>query len=76
MIQRGYGRIINIGSVTCVAGYAGLAPYGASRGGIKPLQMNLADDGGKHRGTLTLLAPRWFQHNPNQVLLTKEGRAE
>ena len=33
MIPRSYGRIINIGSVTSVAGYAGLAPYGASRGG-------------------------------------------
>src|SRR5215475_6622158 len=32
MTQRGYGRIINIGSVTSVAGYAGLGPYGASRG--------------------------------------------
>src|SRR5664279_2679173 len=31
MIPRKYGRIINIGSVTCVAGYAGLGPYGASR---------------------------------------------
>jgi len=27
MIAKGYGRIVNIGSVTCVAGYAGLAPY-------------------------------------------------
>ena len=44
MIRRGYGRIINIGSVTCVAGYAGLGPYGASRGGIKQLTMSLADD--------------------------------
>ena len=35
MIAKGYGRIINIGSVTSVAGYAGLAPYGASRGGIR-----------------------------------------
>ncbi|HBM76980.1 MAG TPA: short-chain dehydrogenase, partial [Verrucomicrobiales bacterium] len=35
MIPRQYGRIINMGSVTCVAGYAGLAPYGASRGGVK-----------------------------------------
>jgi NAD(P)-dependent dehydrogenase (short-subunit alcohol dehydrogenase family) len=26
MVQRGYGRIINIGSVTSVAGYAGLGP--------------------------------------------------
>ena len=31
MIAHGYGRIINIGSVTSVFGYAGLAPYGASR---------------------------------------------
>ena len=44
MIPRGYGRIINIGSVTSVAGYAGLGPYGASRGGIKQLTMSLADD--------------------------------
>ena len=35
MIPRGYGRIINIGSVTSVVGYAGLGPYGASRGGIR-----------------------------------------
>ena len=34
MLPRRYGRIINIGSVTSVFGYAGLAPYGASRGGI------------------------------------------
>src|SRR3984893_6099162 len=33
MVSRGYGRIINIGSVTSVAGYAGLGPYGARRGG-------------------------------------------
>jgi gluconate 5-dehydrogenase len=32
MIAKDYGRIINIGSVTSVFGYAGLAPYGASRG--------------------------------------------
>src|SRR5882672_710914 len=31
MIQRRYGRIVNIGSVTSVAGFAGLAAYGASR---------------------------------------------
>ena len=46
MTAQKYGRIINIGSVTCVAGYAGLGPYGASRGGIKQLTMSLADDWG------------------------------
>jgi gluconate 5-dehydrogenase len=52
MIQRGYGRIINIGSVTSVSGFAGLAPYGASRGGIRQLTMSLADDWGSQGVTV------------------------
>jgi len=68
MIERGYGRIINIGSVTSVAGYAGLAPYGASRGGIRQLTMSLADDWGKHGITVNCLAPGWFRTEQNSVL--------
>ncbi len=68
MIARGYGRIINIGSVTSVFGYAGLAPYGASRGGIRQLTMSLADDWGPHGVTVNCLAPGWFKTQQNQVL--------
>jgi NAD(P)-dependent dehydrogenase (short-subunit alcohol dehydrogenase family) len=68
MIPRRYGRIINIGSVTSVAGYAGLAPYGASRGGIRQLTMSLADDWGKHGVTVNCLAPGWFRTEQNKVL--------
>lgn len=68
MIPRGYGRIINIGSVTSVAGYAGLGPYGASRGGIRQLTMSLADDWGKHGITVNCLAPGWFKTSQNQVM--------
>ncbi|HTW58989.1 MAG TPA: glucose 1-dehydrogenase [Terriglobales bacterium] len=68
MIPRGYGRIINIGSVTSVAGYAGLAPYGASRGGIKQMTMSLADDWGRHGVTVNCLAPGWFCTEQNKVL--------
>jgi NAD(P)-dependent dehydrogenase (short-subunit alcohol dehydrogenase family) len=68
MIARRYGRIINIGSVTTVAGYAGLAPYGASRGGVKQLTMSLADDWGKYGVTVNCLAPGWFRTGQNKVL--------
>lgn len=68
MIKHGYGRIINIGSVTSVFGYAGLAPYGASRGGIRQLTMSLADDWGKYGVTVNCLAPGWFRTEQNKVM--------
>ncbi len=68
MIPHRYGRIINIGSVTSVAGYAGLAPYGASRGGIRQLTMSLADDWGPQGITVNCLAPGWFCTEQNKVL--------
>jgi NAD(P)-dependent dehydrogenase (short-subunit alcohol dehydrogenase family) len=68
MIRNGYGRIINIGSVTSVNGYAGLGPYGASRGGIKQLTMSLADDWGRHGITVNCLAPGWFKTAQNAVM--------
>jgi len=68
MVAKKYGRIINIGSVTCVAGYAGLGPYGASRGGVKQLTMSLADDWGIHGITVNCLAPGWFKTAQNAVM--------
>lgn len=76
MVAKGYGRIINIGSVTSVFGMAGLGPYGASRGGIKQLSMSLADDWGPHGVTVNVLAPGWFKTFQNQALYEDEAWVE
>ncbi len=76
MIPAGYGRVINIGSVTCVAGYAGLAPYGASRGGIRQMTMSLAHDWGQHGITVNVLAPGWFKTAQNRVMYDDAGWVE
>ena len=72
MIPQRYGRIINIGSVTSVFGYAGLAPYGASRGGVRQLTMSLADDWGVYGITVNCLAPGWFKTAQNAVMYEDE----
>jgi NAD(P)-dependent dehydrogenase (short-subunit alcohol dehydrogenase family) len=76
MIAKNYGRIINIGSVTSVFGYAGLAPYGASRGGVRQLTMSLADDWGKYGVTVNCLAPGWFCTEQNKVLYENKDWVE
>jgi NAD(P)-dependent dehydrogenase (short-subunit alcohol dehydrogenase family) len=76
MIPRQYGRIINIGSVTSVFGYAGLSPYCASRGGVKQLTMSLADDWGPHGITVNCLAPGWFKTAQNAVLYENKDWVE
>jgi len=72
MIPAQYGRIINIGSVTTVAGYAGITPYCASRGGVKQMTMSLADDWGQHGITVNCLAPGWFKTAQTRILYDNE----
>jgi NAD(P)-dependent dehydrogenase (short-subunit alcohol dehydrogenase family) len=68
MIRRGYGRIVNIGSVTAVFGYGAIAPYCASRGGVKQMTMALADAWGRQGITVNCLAPGWFQTAQTKAL--------
>jgi len=73
MLPRRYGRIVNIGSVTSVFGYAGMGPYAASRGGIRQLTMSLADDWGADGITVNCLAPGWFKTRQNAALYDDQG---
>ena len=68
MIARKYGKIINIGSVTCVFGYAGIVPYSASRGGVMQMTKALASEWGPSGINVNCLAPGWFRTEQNKVL--------
>ncbi|UCF16842.1 MAG: SDR family oxidoreductase, partial [Phycisphaerales bacterium] len=68
MIKRRYGRIINMGSCTCVFGMEGIAPYCASRGGVLMMTRSLAAEWGKYGITANVLAPGWFKTAQNAAL--------
>ena len=72
MMKRKYGRIINIGSCTCVFGMEGIGPYSASRGGILQISRSLAAEWGRHGITVNVLAPGWFKTAQNKVLYDNE----
>ena len=72
MIKRKYGRIINMGSCTCVFGMEGIAPYTASRGGVLMMTRSLAAEWGKFGITINVLAPGWFKTAQNAALYENE----
>ena len=68
MVKRNYGRIINVGSCTCVFGMEGIAPYTASRAGVLGMTRSLAVEWGRYGITVNVLAPGWFKTAQNAVL--------
>lgn len=68
MIKGKYGRIINVGSCTCVFGMEGITAYTASRGAILSMTRSLAAEWGKFGITVNVLAPGWFKTAQNAVL--------
>ncbi len=76
MMKRRGGRIINIGSCTCVFGMEGIGPYCASRAGILGLTRSLAAEWGRYGITANVLAPGWFKTAQNQVLYENAGWVE
>jgi 3-oxoacyl-[acyl-carrier protein] reductase len=61
MIERGYGRIVNVSSVTGpVVSYPGNSGYSAGKGGMDGLMRALAIETGRHGITVNSVAPGWI----------------
>jgi len=76
MLERGYGRIVNIGSLTTFVALHEVAAYAASKSAVGSLTKSLAIEWGPRGVNVNAIAPGVFRTNINQALLdgTERGR--
>jgi NAD(P)-dependent dehydrogenase (short-subunit alcohol dehydrogenase family) len=76
MLERGYGRIVNIGSLTSFVAFHEVAAYAASKAGVASLTRSLAVEWSKQGVMVNAIAPGVFRTDLNANLLdgTPRGR--
>ena len=72
MVERGSGKIINIGSVQSQLARPGIAPYSATKGGIVMLTKGLCADLGPKGIQANALAPGYFATELTRALVADE----
>jgi gluconate 5-dehydrogenase len=72
MIPRKRGRIINICSVQSELARPSIAPYTASKGGVKMLTKGMAADWGKYGLCVNAIGPGYFRTELNKALVEDE----
>jgi len=69
MIPRGAGKIINIGSVMCELARPTIAPYTASKGGVRNLTRGMCADWARHGLQINAIGPGYFATPLNKALV-------
>jgi len=76
MIDRRYGRIINVASLASFAGFFQVAAYAASKAAVVSLTKTLAVEWAKHGVCVNAIAPGVFRTDLNRALLDGTPRGE
>jgi NAD(P)-dependent dehydrogenase (short-subunit alcohol dehydrogenase family) len=69
MRERGYGRIVNLGSILGAVGMAGRAPYASAKAGVINLTRALALEWAPHGITVNAICPGPFATEMNRQLV-------
>ncbi len=76
MLERGYGRIINIASLNTFVALNEVAAYAASKAGVASLTRSLAVEWSKHGVVVNAIAPGVFRTALNAELLDSTPRGQ